>query len=109
MALRTVDLNSYEQAMMLCVVYFTHLSIYFSHLLRRMVHVFEQVGLHPYILHISGVSWQNCRTVKLVTTEEEECLTYPSDPNWCCCHAAMEPREGPAEELKPDSSALLRE
>lgn len=36
-------------------------------------------------------------------------LADPSEPSWCCCHAAMEPKEGPAGELKPDNSALFRE
>lgn len=34
---------------------------------------------------------------------------YPSELSWCCCHAVMEPKEEPAGELKPDSSALFRE
>ncbi|TNN58753.1 hypothetical protein EYF80_030998 [Liparis tanakae] len=36
-------------------------------------------------------------------------LMLTCEPSWCCCQAAMEPKEGPAGQLKPDSSAMLRD
>lgn len=36
-------------------------------------------------------------------------FSYPTELSWCCCHAAMDPREGAAAVLKPDNSALFRE
>ena len=54
----------------------------------------------------------NCETVKGLVIKRVRLPvsgTYPSETSWCCCHAAMEPKEGPAGEPKPDSSALFRE